>query len=519
MAEIVFPAPPRADADDSVYQTLREGLHRARYYNREVCAFAGVEDLGAVVRIGAVTANPESTFQDALTALCQLFLWSRAIPEPELRAMLGEGFVDALLAVGLLAPYAEFPGTLRAQACVLPLADASRGPEEESGALWVAFDRLSGTEAEREAQPEDVVFCPMAATGLTFLNLLPRVACERFVEVCAGCGPAALLAGSFAREVVASDLAARSVAFARFVARLNGISHLRAQQGADYDGLQGPFDLIAAHPPYMPALGATEVYYGGGSTGMDITESLIRGVPKMVAPGGLFFAVTMLFEGAENPAESLVREWLGEDERSYDVVLFPEFYHSALEAAQRAAIKVREGYAGMERAYNLLASRGYRNAVVGIVLIRRHREPQAPVTARRRLGERVRWQHILWSLEAERQAAADADGRVALEATYKVTDSVELVVIHRPSPEGFAAAGFKLKTSGPFAIETQVDGWMSYLLARADGSLTGRQLMESCIADQMIHPETPPGEFAKLLWTFVGGAALESSACPLPKID
>jgi hypothetical protein len=42
--------------------------------------------------------------------------------------------------------------------------------------------------------------------------------------------------------------------------------------------------------------------------------------------------------------------------------------------------------------------------------------------------------------------------------------------------------------------------------------------MESCIADQMIHPETPPGEFAKLLWTFVGGAALESSACPLPKI-
>jgi hypothetical protein len=224
----------------------------------------------------------------------------------------------------------------------------------------------------------------------------------------------------------------------------------------------------------------------------------------------------MLFEGPDQPAESMIRAWLGEGHASFDVLLFPQYFQSVLEAAQRAAIKVSEGYPGVERAFNLLASQGFQHAVVGLVLIHRHSTPAPAATSRRRLGEKVRWQHLMWCLDAERRAAADTDGSAAMEASYRVTDSVELLVTHRPSPEGFAAAAFKLKTGSPFAIETQVDGWMSYLLARADGSMTGRQLMESCIADQMILPQTPPAEFARLLWTFVGGAALESSLCPLP---
>lgn len=516
MTQVAYPAPPRADADDSVYAALREAFHTARFYDKEICDYAGIEDLGAMVRLGDSVLSPSTAIEGPLSALCHLFLWSRAIAEHELRSIFGDSFVESALAVQLLAPCDEHLGALRALSSVYPLRDGNATPDREGGAFWVASDRLAGTEEERRAQPDDVVFCPLAATGNRFLGMLPRSPCERFVEVCAGCGPAALLATGFAKEVVASDLAARSVAFSRFVARLNGQPRIQSIQGASYEGLQGQFDRIVAHPPYMPTLGAAEIYYGGGSTGMEITENLVRGIPERLVPGGLFYAATMLFEGSEITAEQLVRQWLGDEESDFDVLLYPLYFHSLLEAAQRAALKAGEGYEGLERAYNLLGGLGFRNAVVGLLLIRRHDQVEPAVTARRRIGEPADWRHLLWSLNAERQAVSDADGSRALAATYKVCDDVEMIVRHRPSPEGFAAAGFKMKTTAPFAIETEIEGWMSYLLARADGSMNGRQLMESCIADKMILPETPAPEFARLLWTFVGGAVMESSLCPLP---
>lgn len=516
MTQAVYPAPPRADADDSSYAALREAFHAARFYDKEICEYAGIEDLGALVRLGDAVLSPSTAIEGPLSALCHLFLWSRAITERELRSLLGDAFVEAALAVRLLGPCRDHAGALRSLASVYPLRDGDAAGDRNDGAFWVASDRLAGTEKERRAQPDDVVFCPLAATGHRFLGLLPRTPCDRFVEVCAGCGPAALLASKFAKEVVASDLAGRSVAFSRFVARLNGQPRMQAIQGAGYDGLEGQFDRIVAHPPYMPTLGAAEIYYGGGATGMEITETLVRGIPERLARGGLFYAATMLFEGAEKSAEQLVREWLGDDASSYDVLLYPLYFHSLLEAAQRAALKAGQGYEGMERAYNSLQDYGFRNAVVGLLLIRRHERVEFEVTARRRMGEPADWRHLMWSLHAEKRAASDAVGSQALAATYKVCADVEMIVRHRPSPEGFAAAGFKMKTTAPFAIETEIDGWMSYLISRADGSMTGRQLMESCIADQMILPQTPALEFAKLLWTFVGGAVLESSLCPLP---
>ncbi|MCC6265372.1 MAG: hypothetical protein IT169_17500, partial [Bryobacterales bacterium] len=328
MTQVVYPAPPRADADDAVYAALREAFHTARFYDNEVCEYAGIEDLGALVRMGDAVLSPSTAIEGPLSALCHLFLWSRAITEGELRDLMGDSFVDAALAVGLLAPCGEHEGALRALASVYPLRDGDKPAGRESGAFWVVSDRLAGTEEERRAQPDDVVFCPLAATGHRFLSMLPRTSCERFVEVCAGCGPAALLATEFAKDVVASDLASRSVAFGRFVARLNGQPQMRSIEGASYDGLDGQFDRIVAHPPYMPTLGAAEIYYGGGATGMEITEALVRGIPERLAPGGLFYAATMLFEGEEKSAEQLVREWLGEGEPAYDVLLYPLYFHS-----------------------------------------------------------------------------------------------------------------------------------------------------------------------------------------------
>lgn len=85
----VYPEPPCADADDATYAALREAFHAARFYDKETCEYAGIEDLGALVRLGDAVLSPSTSVEGPLSALCHLFLWSRAIQEGSFEACSG----------------------------------------------------------------------------------------------------------------------------------------------------------------------------------------------------------------------------------------------------------------------------------------------------------------------------------------------------------------------------------------------------------------------------------------------
>jgi hypothetical protein len=75
-------------------------------------------------------------------------------------------------------------------------------------------------------------------------------------------------AASFADNAWAIDVADRSTDFARFNARLNGLSNVTAVSGDLYAPVAGlTFDRIVAHPPYVPSRETTMVYRDGGATG------------------------------------------------------------------------------------------------------------------------------------------------------------------------------------------------------------------------------------------------------------
>ena len=72
----------------------------------------------------------------------------------------------------------------------------------------------------------DIVYPALTKSAKQFINYTSFEPCEDFLELCAGTAPAALLAARSAKNVWATDIAERSLDFARFNAALNGIDNV-----------------------------------------------------------------------------------------------------------------------------------------------------------------------------------------------------------------------------------------------------------------------------------------------------
>jgi hypothetical protein len=68
---------------------------------------------------------------------------------------------------------------------------------------------------------------------------------------------------------------------------------------------------------------------------------------------------------------------------------------------------------------------------------------------------------------------------------------------------------FSLHTEYPFSVDCRVQPWVGFLLPQCDGKSSVRQLLEFCKENRFVHPETPLGEFVKLLKVFISAGFLE----------
>lgn len=137
--------------------------------------------------------------------------------------------------------------------------------------------------------------------ALPLLRALPSAPGPRVADIGTGSG---ILAVSLAHEVpaarvVATDISADALAVARANAEANGVGDRVTCTCTSYlDGVEGPFDLIVANPPYVkqgdkPALSPDvrhepDVALFGGADGLrDIAGVLDAAAPRLV-PGGWF---------------------------------------------------------------------------------------------------------------------------------------------------------------------------------------------------------------------------------------
>jgi release factor glutamine methyltransferase len=147
--------------------------------------------------------------------------------------------------------------------------------------------------------------------------LIPRPATELIVEtvlelfrggstpitladVCTGCGCVAVAIAHerFAARVVATDISPEALEVARQNAARHGVGSRVTFARADLlSGVDGPFDVIAANPPYVvdgarPVLQPEvrdyepDVALFGGSDGLGLITRLVAEAPSRLRPGG-----------------------------------------------------------------------------------------------------------------------------------------------------------------------------------------------------------------------------------------
>jgi SAM-dependent methyltransferase len=480
---------PRLDAAEEA-GPVRDALSRAGYTADRVAEREGCKDI-----YGVWVANhrdiPARPVEDALDALIRLFLDCQSVDAGTIHAHLGEKLALRLCALGLLRGAGS--QAYRATALLYPTAS-----------VFIASDMPT---MEDFARIEDAVYPAITPECRSFVRGLPASPCDRFLELCAGTGIAALLAAPCAGHVWATDLTERATHFARFNAMLNGLSNVTAVSGDLYEPVAGAtFDRIAAHPPYVAAAERTMIYRDGGSDGEWVTRRVIEGVPQHLAPGGVCYCTCVATDRTGAPLEARLREWMGAAGAQFDVIVvtmtswrpvdrYPQMVANGKMEAPDAARLLRD-FEELKIERQVYAS----------MAIRRHRGNRPGVTLRRQLGTTddpapiarlVRWQSELGEPDAL-PGILECRVRVAPGTTRHVVDQL-VDGTWKPMKQSLAR-------EHPFTVRTDADAAVYDFLIRADGVRTVREHWEGMRSAGVISQDLGEEGFATIIrWLAAAG--------------
>lgn len=502
----VVPSPPKL-LTPAEFRALAAGLAQIDFTQETVAARLGLHgalDYEAVRALPPRRDHPS----DALEVMLRLFVLGTAVGGLEIKKHLHSRFTSLLKDFNLLGRSPKQPGQWAALAMLYPLHD-----------IWIASDRWNSPDGSPYQSFSDIVYPANANNTLEFLNWLPRDPCENFLELCAGTGVLALLAAKhFAKHAWATDIAPRSVRFAEFNRRLNGLENVIVKQGDLYDPVRGlQFDRIVAHPPYMPSLKAAEVYYDGGPDGELITGTTIREMGDFLRPGGRLFLQTLGTDRKDATFDQRVRAWLGGSSEQFDVAIIARRMVEPHQFATSTALRDGGGVDLAEKWKAFFRKAEIVRLVYGLLALERKTRPGAPFTVHRMVGEHSGLAEAEWLMRWEAESAS-AEGRTRLlDLKPMASARAELRVTHRKVEGELVPSNATLSTDYPFALECKSPPWVGYLLALCDSSRTVRQLCAEFKERKFIHADTPEEEFASYLATLISGGFLELEEWPLPR--
>jgi methylase of polypeptide subunit release factors len=434
------------------------------------------------------------SIEDALELLTQLFVDGHYVTRDQIAFVLPPGALEALAALGLVRPSANNRDLWVATVMLYP----------RSGA-FLASDRPAGLDGGPLEQAQDIVFSALTDNTERFLELLPSEACDCFLDLGTGTGVAALIAARCAQRVWALDLTERAVRFAEFNRQLNGLTNLTVLQGDLYAPVANlRFDRIVIHPPYVPALHQALIFQDAGLDGQDITRRAVSQLPRYLSPGGRFYCLTLGIDSEDAPFEQTVTQWLQPDDADFDVAFVPRNSIGLGFMARSVAIKSGNGVrdaARLEEAFKQLKIREF---VYGDIIIQRHNLTRPRFTVRRQRAPGSGRAEIDWLLRWETELASRGPEWL-LGTRPRASPHVELLATHRMANGELAPTAYRLQTNHPFSMEAKATAWMGVLVARCDGTTTGRDHY-AYLREQNAFPDSvSPGEFARLLGQLASG--------------
>jgi SAM-dependent methyltransferase len=495
-------------ADD--FRRLRDVLTAARYTE------AGLVEDGGIntgYEFPSMASGRRTTFMapvDTQSLLVHLFLDGHAIPWTTIDAILSPSERAAFDALGLLQPSVADPTQAVGTVALYPLEG-----------LYMISDRYGGLQVIGTGSPADLVYSALTPEAHRFVELMPRIPARRHLDLCSGCGVAALISASqFADDVVAVDITSRSTRFAEFNVRLNALSNLAALEGNLYEPVAGrQFDLITAHPPYVASFGTEMIFRDAGEDGEQVSRAILAGLADHLAPGGQFYCDCTMTDREGAPLEHRIREMLGPRQDEFDVVVAQASATNPVLQYAGAVFDDRstpELYLRRVAAFKRLAITSFVSAVI---VVQRRRTNRPVVTQRRILTGRTTAAHFQWLLRylVTTSTWTEADVIRLLDSTPRTMDGVEWRTRMYAEGSVWKLGYTQLATFTPFAIEAD-DGppWLQHLLAWCDGKTTARELLGRLRQAGAIHEANADQQFATLIRRLADNAFIELPEFPIP---
>ena len=489
------------------FATLREYFSQVGFAEKALRQRLDVRpgmELDLAALSGRPALNPKVS--DSLDAIIHLFVLGDSLAASEVVSLLPPAVWEALSRTQLVGLDPVDPMRCAASVALYPIRD-----------LYIASDRWTNPDHSPRQMFADIVYPALTKSAKQFIDYTSYEPCEEFLELCAGTAPAALLASRSSKNVWATDIAERSLNFAKFNAALNGIHNVTFVQGDLFEPLEGrTFDRIAAHPPYVPVLKPAEIFYGGGEVGEEITKRIIAELPSRLKPGGRLYCRTLGTERLGHSFENRVREWLGEKHQEFDVGLFVVQNLEPRQFAIEETLKKNGGMAELAQWERQFAKNDVRELVIGIVIIQRHTTQRPAFTIRRTLGKATPAAAVEWAMRWEAELQTDGAAKRLLHVNPRAASGISITVRHVLREGEISPENFTLSIESPFATDCKVQPWMAMLLPHCDGKTSIADLFELAKQNEWIVPETPPEEFCHLLATLISGGFLQTEELRLP---
>lgn len=455
------------------FARVRTFLNDAGFDEVALCRVLRMKDMSA---LGRVRWEEISLAELSAPLRWAINVFARGLPasESESQSVCGEETLASFRALGLLRARRDFPQKL---VCPVWLYSVD--------GFVVVSDRTTDPDGGEFKAAEDVVFPAIYGGTLRFLKLLPETCSGDALDLCGGTGIGALRLSRVARSSATADLAGRSAFFAEFNARLNGVA-VRSWCGDVYTPTAGQqFDLIAAHPPFVPATGPNMVYRDGGESGEEVTRRVIEGLPGHLRPGGNCVILCVARDTQEQTFEQRAKEWLGSAAGEFDVVFGLEKILSVGEVVE--SLRARGQNLNDETAKSLftrLQSLGTKQFVYGALFIRRYAKPVEAKPFRIGLTSEGRATDFEWLFAWREHCRTPGFAEWLLRARPRFAARLQLTAHHIVQDGELVPAEFVFTVEDGLEAALRPDSWVVPLLARLNGTKSVAEVF-AAVADEL----------------------------------
>lgn len=453
---------------------LRADLRDAGYTVDHVEGLLGPVAAAALHRDQLLPARLVLTESDEPAAvLARWWVLGETLDRRLLDAALPRSTTETLARAGLAVP--DGADGWRATCELRPYGDETR-------VGWLASD--FGEAVLGGPLPTDHVL-GIGGASATLASWTPRPAVERALDLGTGSGVQALHLSRHADRVVATDISARALRYARLNADLNGLD-LDLRQGSLLEPVADEqFDLVVSNPPFVITPRTPDVpryeYRDGGRSGDEVVAGLVRDLAGHLAPGGIAQLLGNWETRKGETWQERVTGWLEGTGLDAWVVQRDEQDPAAYAETWTRDGGHRPGSDGFDRLYAAwladFAARGVDRIGFGIL------------TLHRPAGVRPPWRElvevtgpvahpmgpaVLAGLRA-RTRLAEQDDDAVLDTAWRVAPDVTEERFGRPGAPDPRV--IRLRQGGGLGRTIQVDTVGAGLVGACDGELTARQVL------------------------------------------